>query len=153
MEQEYDQRELARRVVEATPDAMIVADEHGIIRLWNPGAATIFGYSAAEAIGQRLDLIVPEPYRARHWAGYGHVLATGETRYARELLAVPALRKDGSAISIELTVTLLEDDAGSPIGICAILRDVTAHWKTDRALRRKLADVERQRGERPLGEK
>ena len=73
-------------------DAIIVADADGIIRLWNEGAARIFGFAAAEALGQSLDLIIPEGLRARHWAGFNQTMATGESRYGGgDVLAVPAL--------------------------------------------------------------
>src|SRR5690242_1745630 len=99
--------DLASRIVTSTPDAVIVADREGVIRLWNGGAEAIFGYSEAEAIGRTLDLIVPERFRERHWDGYHRVMSTGEARYGRELLAVPAVRRDGARISIEFSVSLL----------------------------------------------
>src|SRR5262245_48413815 len=94
--------ELYQRIVDAAADAIIYADQQGTIRLWNGGAEALFGYSAAEAIGASLDLIIPERLRGRHWEGYERVMATGESRYGqRELLAVPGLRKDGSRVSLE----------------------------------------------------
>jgi PAS domain S-box-containing protein len=85
---------LCRRIVEEMPDAVIFGDRQGAIRLWNRGAETMFGYSADEAMGQSLDLIIPERFRGRHWAGYRQVMATGVTSYGDRLLAVPATRKD-----------------------------------------------------------
>jgi len=135
--------DLYRRIVEATPDAVIFADREGIIRLWNAGAEAIFGYNAEEAIGHSLDLIVPEGLRARHWEGYERVMETGVTRYGgRELLAVPAVRQDGARVSLEFSVALVRDDSGELIGITAILRDVTERWQRDRALRQQLAELQ-----------
>lgn len=74
-------------------------ERDGIVRLWNDRAETIFGYGAEEALGRSLDLIIPERWHTRHWAGYREVMRTGVTRYGRELLAVPATRKDGARIS------------------------------------------------------
>lgn len=91
--------ELFRWLVESMPEAVVYADRDGLIRLWNHGAETIFGYGAQEALGKTLDLIIPERWRARHWAGYREVMKTGVTRYGRDLLAVPAARKDGATIS------------------------------------------------------
>jgi PAS domain S-box-containing protein len=145
----FNEAELCTRIVRATPDAVIVADRDGIIRLWNGGAEVIFGYAAAEAVGESLDLIVPERQRARHWGGYTRVMETGETRYGRELLAVPAMRKDGTRISLEFSVALLRDDAGALVGISAILRDVTERWQRDRDLRQQLAESQAQRGDTP----
>jgi PAS domain S-box-containing protein len=133
--------DLAARLIAAAPDAVIAADREGVIRLWNRGAEAIFGYSEAEAVGQTLDLIVPERFRERHWEGYRRVMATGETRYARELLAVPAVRRDGARISIEFSVALIHDDAGAVDGIAAIMRDVTERWEQGRALRQELESL------------
>ena len=80
--------------VEAVGDAVIVADRNGAIRLWNPSAERVFGFTPAEALGNSLDLIIPERLRARHWAGYKKTMATGTTRYAHDVLQVPAVRKD-----------------------------------------------------------
>jgi PAS domain S-box-containing protein len=131
-----------RRLVEAAPDAIIFADREGTIGIWNGGAERIFGYTAAEAIGQSLDLIVPERFRQRHWEGYRRVMATGQTRYGSELLAVPAVRKDGTPISLEFSIALLHDADGTLLGIAAIMRDVTARWQEQRAMRARLAALE-----------
>lgn len=137
---------LVRRIVEEMPEAVIFADRQGAIRLWNRGAETMFGYSADEALGQSLDLIIPERFRARHWGGYRQVTATGVTRYGQRLLAVPALRKDGRRISIEFSIALLKDEHGEVTGAAAIVRDVTARWQAERELRRRLAALEAQLG-------
>jgi PAS domain S-box-containing protein len=125
---------------------VIFADRHGAIRLWNRGAETIFGYSAEEALGQSLDLIIPERFRARHWDGYRQVMATGVTSYGRRLLAVPAIRKDGQRISIEFSIALLKDEHGAVTGAAAIVRDVTARWHAERDLRKRLAALEARPG-------
>jgi PAS domain S-box-containing protein len=132
---------LAERIVRETPDGVIFADDKGVVRLWNAGAEAIFGYSAEEAIGQTLDLIVPENLRSRHWEGYTNVMATGETRYGRELLAVPALRKDGQRISLEFSIALLKE-GGRVLGAAAVIRDVTARWQEQREMRQRLAALE-----------
>jgi PAS domain S-box-containing protein len=137
-----DSKWLCERIVDASGDAVVFADRDGVIRLWNPGAEQIFGYSATEAIGRTLDLIIPEKLRARHWEGYRRVMETGATRYGRDVLAVPAVRKDGARRSIEFTVALVHDDGGSLIGIAAVLRDVTAHYEEDRRLRARLHVLE-----------
>lgn len=133
---------LCRQIVEGAQDAIIVADRDGLIRLWNPGAEAMFGYQAAAALGQSLDLIIPERLRERHWEGYRRVMATGVTRYGREVLAVPGLRKDGTRLSLEFTVVLLRDAGGAPEGVAAIIRDVTARWEREKALRDRLAALE-----------
>ncbi len=130
-----------QRIVEDAPEAIVLADTEGTIRFWNAGAEAIFGYSAADAIGQSLDLIIPEAQRTRHWTGYRSVIDTGVTRYARDLLAVPALRKDQTRLSLEFHVVLLRASGGELTGIAAIIRDVTARWQQDRALRQQLHEL------------
>ncbi len=137
---------LCRRIVEEAHDAIIFADREGRIRLWNTGAEETFGYTAAEALGQSLDLIIPEKHRARHWEGYHRVMATGVTKYGRDLLKVPALRKDGSRASIEFTIVPVRDGAGRMVGVAAIIRDVTRRWGEERALRARLAELEARLG-------
>ena len=136
------QDDLYRRIVDEAQDAIIFADREGTIRLWNAAAETIFGHSADEAVGQSLDLIIPERLRQRHWDGYTKVMQTGETRYGRELLSVPGIRKDGSRISLEFSIALLRDADGMPSGITAILRDVSERFERDRELRQRLAELE-----------
>jgi PAS domain S-box-containing protein len=131
-------------LVAGTDHAVIVADLDGVIRFWNPAAEAMFGHSRADALGQSLDLIIPEKLRGRHWDGYRRVMETGETEYGGRMLAVPAIRSDGERISVEFTVTLLRDSAGALRGIGAILRDVTARWEEQRALNRRVADLERE---------
>ena len=131
---------LARAVLSTKSDALIAADKKGVITFWNPGATRIFGFSEAEAIGQSLDIIIPERLRQRHWDGYDKTMATGESRYGEsDLLAVPAVRKDGAALSIEFTIMMLHDDGGGIIDIAALLRDVTRRFEEGRALKRQLA--------------
>ncbi len=135
----YEREWLCQRIVEDAPDVIIFADREGVIRLWNAGARAVFGYEPEEALGQTLDLIVPERLRERHWEGFNRVMATGVTRYGRELLAVPAIGKDGGRISVEFSVVMLRDAGGKPLGVAAILRDVTQRWQEQRRLRERLA--------------
>ena len=131
---------LFEKIVRETADAIIYADAKGAIRFWNAGAERMFGYAASEAIGQSLDLIIPERLRARHWEGYRQVMQTGKSRYgAGDLLAVPAQRKDGARISVEFTIVPLHDAAGRMSGMAAILRDVTQRFNEIKALKEQLA--------------
>jgi PAS domain S-box-containing protein len=136
----FDLDKFCRTLVAQGPDAIIYADAGGVIRLWNTAAERIFGFSPQEALGQPLDIIIPENLRQRHGAGFEHTMRTGESRYgAGSLLSVPAMRKDGSRISVEFTILPFHDDAGRMIGIAAILRDATARFDELKALRRQLA--------------
>lgn len=132
---------LCREIVDGIPDAVVFADREGIIRLWNGAAERLFGYTAGEAVGRSLDLIIPEPMRSRHWEGYVRVVETGVTRYGTELLAVPGIRKDGTRVSLEFSVALLRDGA-AVAGIAAVLRDVTARWLKDKEIRARLQALE-----------
>jgi PAS domain S-box-containing protein len=103
------------------------------------GAERLFGYARQEALEQSLDLIIPERLRQRRWDGYNHVIQTGHSRYAdSDLLSVPAIRKDGSTISVEFTVTPIKDETGKFVGMAAVMRDVTKQFQEMRALKRKL---------------
>lgn len=133
--------QLAGAILAASADAILATDRDGVIRFWNPGAVRIFGFAEGEAVGASLDLIVPERLRQRHWEGYRRVVATGATRYgAGDVLAVPALTKDGRQISVEFTIVLLRDANSEITGMAAILRDVTARFEETRRLKRQLAE-------------
>jgi PAS domain S-box-containing protein len=133
---------LARALLGTSSDAIIAADKDGVVRFWNPGAERIFGYTSEDAIGQSLDIIIPERLRKRHWDGYQQVMQGGESRYGHgDILAVPSIRKDGAGISVEFTIVPLTDEAGLLNGVAAIMRDVTKRFEEVRALKRKLADA------------
>ncbi len=133
---------LAQAVLTATPEAVVVCDADGLIRLWNAGAQRMFGYTPSEATGQSLDIIIPTKLRQRHWDGYHKTMATGETRYGDKLLSVPATHRDGHRLSVEFSVALLQHDDGRIVGISAIMREVTERRNDERALRGRLADLE-----------
>jgi PAS domain S-box-containing protein len=139
-----DQEWIYRQIVDFAQDGVLFADQNGIIRLWNSGAETIFGYTAREALGQNLDLIVPEKLRERHWEGYRRVMETGESRYGKELLKVPAAHKDGKRISVEFTIILVRNRQNEILGSAAIMRDVTKNWQHEKALNEKLKSLESQ---------
>ncbi|MGW0627018.1 PAS domain-containing protein [Streptomyces sp. NPDC002758] len=134
---------LAQAIVRESSEAVVAADPDGIILVWNGGAERMFGHTAAEAVGQSLDLIIPEKQRARHNKGYEQTMATGRTRYGDTLLGVPATHKDGHRLSIEFTVALLRDATGRIAGISAIMREVSERRATEKALRVRLAELER----------
>ncbi len=133
---------LADAILSTAADAILLADPDGIIRFWNPGAARIFGFSADEALGRPLDIIIPENLRGRHNDGYARTMQTGETRYGfGDILSVPALTKEGRRISVEFTIVLLHGDDGGVSGIAAIMRDVSERFQELRLLRRKVAEL------------
>jgi PAS domain S-box-containing protein len=131
-------------ILGAAADAVVATDRNGMIRVWNPGAARIFGHPAERALGQSLDLIIPERLRARHWEGYDRVMQTGESRYGHgDVLSVPGLHADGRQLSIEFTIVPLKNERGQMIGMAAVMRDATARFNEMKALRKKLAEVTR----------
>lgn len=135
---------LTDALLNSASDAIIATDREGVVTFWNPGATRIFGFSSDEAIGQSLDFIIPENLRARHWEGYRHTMATGESRYGTgDLLSVPALTKSGTRISVEFTIVMLRDERGLPDGTVAVLRDITKGFMEKLALRRELAELRR----------
>jgi PAS domain S-box-containing protein len=139
----FDKARFAETLVAEMPDAVIYADAEGMIQLWNAGAERIFGFTAQEAMGQNLDLIIPASLRERHWNGFHHTMQTGETRYNEgQTLSVPAMRKDGTRISVEFTVVPFHDEAGRMSGIAAVMRDATARFEEMRTLRRQVAALQ-----------
>jgi len=142
MAEASDRGWLHQRIIEDSPIAILFADREGKIRLWNAGAEAMFSFRAEETLGQSMDLIIPERQRARHWEGWEKVMASGVTRYGHEVLAVPALRKDGTRISIELYILLLRSPAGEILGAAAFLQDVTARWQQQKEMKARLAALE-----------
>lgn len=137
-----DTEMIYQQIIENSQDAIIFADRDGIIVLWNSGAETIFGYKKEEVQGKRMDLIIPEKLRQRHWDGFHKVMETGETRYGKELLKVPAIRKDGTRISVEFTIVLVRNLRNEIMGTAAIIRDVTERWEQEKALKQKIKRLE-----------
>jgi PAS domain S-box-containing protein len=138
---QIDLDRFGQTLVREAPDAIIYADAEGFIRFWNRGAERIFGFGEAEVMGKSLDIVIPENLRKRHWDGYTETMRSGETRFgAGDILAVPALRNDGTRVSIEFTIVPFRDVSGRMVGIAAILRDVTKRFEEMKALRQQLAE-------------
>ena len=136
-----------KQLVAGAGDAIIVCDALGAIALWNRSAERIFGFTEAEALGQSLDLIIPQRQRERHWEGYHKTMATAVTRYGADVLRVPALHKDGHMLSIAFTVSMLFSDDQKVTGIVAMVRDETARFAELRDLRKRLAELESRNAE------
>ena len=131
-----------RQLLGAVGDAVVVTDAAGAIILWNPAAERMFGYTEREALGASLDLIIPERLRQRHWDGYHQTMRTGETKYGTTLLRVPAAHRDGTPLSIAFTVAMIHDTEGKPSAIAAVIRDETSRFNEDRALRKRVSELE-----------
>jgi PAS domain S-box-containing protein len=130
------------QLVAAIGDAVIAADRDGAIVLWNPGAVRMFGHTESEALGKSLDIITPERLRGRHWEGYHRSMATATTKYGNDLLRVPAVHKDGRAMSIAFTVAMLLTPEQQVSAVIAVIRDETARFNDERALRKALAELQ-----------
>jgi PAS domain S-box-containing protein len=136
----FDPDRFARTLVAGMPDAIVYADAAGLIGVWNAGAVRMFGFTEQEALGQSLDIIIPGSLHGRHWQGYRETMRTGQTRYGDgQILAVPAVRKDGSRLSVEFTIVPFTGENGTMNGIAAIMRDVTARFEELRTLRKEIA--------------
>ena len=131
-------------LVSAMGDAVVVSDATGAITLWNKAAERLFGYGEAEALGQSLNLMIPERLRGRHWHGYAKTMETGITRYGTDVLQVPAIDKAGRNFSIAFTVALLHGPDGKVSAIAAVIRDDTRHFEKDRAQRKRISELEAQ---------
>ncbi|KQU84959.1 PAS domain S-box-containing protein [Variovorax paradoxus] len=131
-----------KQIVEGAGDAIMVCNAEGAITLWNRAAERIFGFTEAEALGQSLDMIIPQRQRQRHWDGYNKTMETGITKYGADLLRVPALHKDGHTLSIAFTVSMLFSENREVTGIVAFVRDETARFAEERKLRARLQEAE-----------
>ena len=134
------------QLVESLGDAVIASDPSGAINLWNPSATRMFGFTEAEALGKSLDIIIPQRQQQRHWDGYHKTMETGITKYGNDVLRVPAVHKDGHTLSIAFTVAMLHTPDGKISAIVAVVRDESARFAEDRALKKRLTELEMQVG-------
>ena len=112
-------------IVDQIAEALIYCDRHGIIERWNRAATDVFGFASSEAIGQRLDLIIPEHLRAAHWRGFDAAIARGSTRLHGRASRTRGLHKSGRRCYVEMSFALVFDAAGAVLGSVAVARDVT----------------------------
>ena len=126
----------------AIGDAVMVCDAGGAITLWNPACERLFGHTEAEALGQSMDMIIPERLRKRHWEGYDKTMATGITKYGHDVLRVPAVHKDGHTMSIAFTVAMLYTPDAKVSAIASVIRDESSRFNEERALKKRLTELE-----------
>ena len=124
---------LAERIVDSAGDAVIFADQTGTIRRFNRAAEALFGFSAADALGQSLDLIVPEHLRGPHWRGFDAAMKSGALKLEGKPTLTRALHKSGRKLYIEMTFALVRDAEGTVLGSVAMARDVTERVERERA--------------------
>ena len=133
-----------KQLVAAVGDAIVASDASGAMTLWNPAAERMFGFTEQEALGQSLDLIIPQRQQQRHWDGYHKTMETGVTKYGNDVLRVPAVHKDGHTLSIAFTVALLHAPDGNVSAIVAVIRDESSRFAEDRVMRKRLMELESQ---------
>jgi len=127
-----ESRQLADWILEQTTDALVYADAGGTIVRWNRAAGSLFGYDGSEAIGQSLDLIIPEHLRAAHWKGFHAAMASGSTRLGGRPTLTRAVHKSGARLYVEMTFAVVSNDSGQVVGSVAMARDVTERIQRER---------------------
>jgi PAS domain S-box-containing protein len=131
-----------QQLVMASADAIMACDAAGKITLWNAASTRMFGFEEAEAMGQSLDIIIPQRQQARHWEGYHVTMASGVTKYGASVLRVPAVHKDGHTLSIAFTVSMLHSADGNVTAIVAVVRDESVKFAEERALRKQILELQ-----------
>ena len=127
--------QLGDLIVEQTADALIYSNRDGVIERWNAAASAMFGFSAAEALGQNLDIIIPERLRDAHWRGFDAAMASGKTRLHGRPTLTKALHQSGSQLYVEMSFAVVVDAAGTTLGSVAIARDATERVEREKAAR------------------
>jgi PAS domain S-box-containing protein len=128
-------------ILQCIAEALIFADAAGIIRAWNPGAESLFGFSAAEALGRSLDLIIPEQLRKAHWDGFQRAIDRGATVHGRRSIITRSLHKSGQQLYVDMSFAIVKNQAGETIGSAAVARDATQRHLDEKNLRRQLAEA------------
>lgn len=131
-------------LIEHMADAVIFADRAGAIQVWNPGAEAVFGYSADEVLGHRLDLLIPERLRAAHWAGFHAAVESGQMKHGRESMTTRSIHRDGHDLYVDLSFALVKNGAGHVLGAVAVARDITRRFRAEKETRKRIAELEAQ---------
>ena len=132
---------LPNDILQSMPEALVFADLKGIIQRWNPGAENVFGFTATEAVGQSLDLIIPERMRKAHWEGFNKAIERGGTLPGRTSAITRAIHKSGDPFYVDMSFAMVKDPAGKLIGSMAVARDATKRFQEEKELRRQLAEL------------
>lgn len=141
--------ELALALVHQSPDATVFADSDGTIRVWNDAARRVFGHTPQQAMGQNLDIIIPERFREAHWKGFRRAISERTTKYAGQALATRSVRSDGVQIYVEMSFSVVLDADGEVLGVLSQLRDITERFEKERADRKRLRELEEALAEKP----
>ena len=128
---------LADWILDQTSDALIYAGTDGTIQRWNAASAQLFGFSIEEAMGQSLDIIIPEDLREAHWRGFDAALASGQLKLSGKPTLTRALHKNGHKIYVEMTFAMVKNEAGEVQGSVSMARDVTERIEKEKAARKQ----------------
>lgn len=140
MNQENSNQDVvASAILAAMQEAVIYADLKGIIQSWNHGAETVFGFTASEAVGQSVDIIIPEKLRAAHWAGFNKAVEHGDILSAPGARMTRGLKKNGEQLYVEMSFAMVKSKTGEMMGSIAVARDATERFLADRAARQQAA--------------
>ena len=130
---------VAAAILASMQEAVIYADLKGIIQIWNHGAEAVFGFSSDEAVGQSVDIIIPEKLRAAHWAGFNKAVEHGDILSAPGSRMTRGLKKNGEQLYVEMSFAMVKSQSGDMIGSIAVARDATERFLAERAARQKAA--------------
>ena len=128
-------------IAEQISDALVYSDVKGVISGWNLAAENLFGYARSEAVGQSLDLIIPERFRAAHWAGFDRAMGNWATQYGSRPRVTRSLTSGGNTIYVEMSFAVVTDAQGKAIESVAIARDATQRYLDERSLRERLSEL------------
>ncbi len=131
----------AAHILRCMPEALVFCDLEGVIRVWSGGAEKVFGWTAAEAVGQSLDLIIPERMRKAHWDGFNQALARGGVKPGRTSMITRSLHKSVEFIYVDMSFEMVRDASGQMLGSLAVARDATQRFNDEKALRKQLAEL------------
>lgn len=131
-----EQPRLAEHILDQVADALIFTDGSGTIVRWNPACSALFGYPAEEALGQSVDLIIPEHLRAAHWSGFDAAMKSGSLKLQGRPTLTRAVHKSGRKLYVEMTFAIVKSDTSEALGSVAMARDITERVERERAARR-----------------
>lgn len=120
-------------IVRDVGDALIFIDTAGTIRAWNPAAETLFGFTAAQALGQSVHLIIPMHLRDGHDRGFARAMQTGRCSHPGAVRTTRSLHADGRKLYVDMGFSVVKDERGQVLGSAAMARDATARYLAERA--------------------
>ena len=129
--------QIGREDLDQVADAVICTNHSGTIIRWNYASTALFGHSAEEALGQSVELIIPEHLRAAHWSGFDTAMTKGVTKLRGRPTLTRALHKSGRRLYVEMSFAIVKGDTESEVlGAVPVARDVTERVERERAASR-----------------